>query len=87
MNLHSGLGAGLSTLPLGGAIRWYYVRPRFRAFLENLKITEEQANDGETKHRGVVSCLNRGYWNSSDDSMTPNSDRLLGEVYPGSPAA
>ena len=67
MNFHSGLGAGLSSLPLGGAIRWYYVRPRFRAFLENLKITEDQTNDGWIKHRGVVSCLNRGYWNSSDD--------------------
>ena len=69
MNFHSGLGAGLSSPPLGGAIRWYYVRPRFRAFLENLKITEDQTNDGQTKHRGVVSCLNRGYWNSSDDAI------------------
>ena len=69
MNFHSGLGVGLSSLPLGRAIRWYYVRPRFRAFLENLKITEDQTNDGETKHRGVVSCLNRGYWNSSDDAI------------------
>ena len=69
MNFHSGLGAGLSSLPLGGPIRWHYVRPRFRAFLENLKITEDQDNDGETKHRGVVSCLSRGYWNSSGDSM------------------
>ena len=41
----------------------------------------------ETKHRGVVSCLSRGYWNSSGDSMTPNSYRFLGEVDPGSPAA
>ncbi len=48
---------------------WYYVRPGCRAFLENLKITEDQANVVENRHRGVVSCLIRGYWNSSDTSM------------------
>ncbi len=63
------MGTGLSSLPLGGAIRWYYVRPRFRAFLENLKTTEDQANDGQTKHQGVVSCPNRACWNSSDDAV------------------
>lgn len=69
MNFRSGLGAGLSSLPLGGAKWSYDVRPRYRALPENLNITEDQTNDGETRHRGVVSCLNRGYWNSSDTSM------------------
>ena len=33
------------------------------------RIGKDQTNDGQTKHRGVVSCLNRGYWNSSDDAI------------------
>lgn len=66
MNVHSGLGAGLFPLALSRPYRWYYVRPRFEALLENLTITEDQTNDGHTKHRGIVSCLNRAYWNSSD---------------------
>ena len=52
---------------------WIYVRARFQTFLENLKITPDQAQDGETKHRGVVSSLNRAYWNSSDET----ANRLL----------
>ena len=69
MNFHSGLAATLAPLPLGRPIRWYYVRPRFQALLENLKITEEQAKDGQVKHQGIVSCLNRAYWNSRDDAI------------------
>ena len=56
MNFHSGLGVGLSPLALSQPYRWYYVRPRFETFLDNLKITEDQTTDGHTKHRGIVSC-------------------------------
>ena len=59
MNLYSGLGTGLPPHALGRPYRWYCVRPRFQRFLENLKITEDQAKDGEVKHQGIVSCLNR----------------------------
>ena len=59
----------VQTRLLVGEIRWYCVRPRFREFLENLKITEDQTNDRQNKHRGVVSCLKRGYWNGSDDAF------------------
>lgn len=52
----------------GPGYRWYYVRPRFRAFLENLKITTGQAEDGQIKHQGVVSCLNRSYWNRGNET-------------------
>jgi hypothetical protein len=65
----SGLGL-LSAVP---AYRWAYVRPRFERFLENLKITADQAEDGETKHKGVVGALNRTYWGYSDDG----ANRLL----------
>ncbi len=50
MNFHGGLGTEPASLPLGRTIRPYYVRPRFRAFLEDLKITKDQADDGETKN-------------------------------------
>lgn len=50
------------------ALSWQFVRRRFEQFLENIKITAEQAEDGETKHKGVVSSLNRAYWDQSDDS-------------------
>lgn len=50
------------------AYRWAYVRPRFKQFLENLEITADQAEDGETKHKGVVSVLNRAYWGNRSDT-------------------
>jgi len=37
------------------------VSERFNAFLENLKLTSEQAEDGKTKYKGVTSCLNAHY--------------------------
>ena len=49
MNFHSGLGAGLSPLALSRPYRWYYVRRRFEALLDNLTITEDQTNDAHTK--------------------------------------
>ncbi len=48
--------------------RWIYVRRRFQVLLENLKITAEQAEDGEAKHKGVTACLNRAYWNHSSET-------------------
>jgi hypothetical protein len=38
------------------------VRRRFSQFLENLKITAAQAEDGETKQKRVVALLNQAYW-------------------------
>jgi hypothetical protein len=51
--------------------KWYYVTRRFSRLLENLQITVEQAEDGNTKQAGVRACLNRNYWGSS--SETANS--------------
>ena len=45
---------------------WWYVRRRFELLLDELNLTTEQANDGETKCRGVLSCLDRDYWSGSD---------------------
>jgi hypothetical protein len=47
-------------------LRWSFVRQRFTHALENLKITEDQAQDGHKKLDGVVACLNRTYWGLSD---------------------
>ena len=33
----------------------------FPSVFENLKITEDRTNDDQTRHRDVVSCLNRDY--------------------------
>ena len=66
MNLHTGLASGLPALMQGPPYRWYYVRPRFQAFLDNLAITEDQASDGQVMHQGIVSSLNRADWNTRD---------------------
>jgi hypothetical protein len=63
------------TAPLFGLSinRWAYVRRRFEVFLGNLKITHAQQEDGETKHKGVVACLNRAYRGTSNETQ----NRLL----------
>ena len=60
MNYLSGTSilGSLVPAPLG---RWAYVRPRFQGLLESLKITADQAEDGETKHKGVLAALNATY--------------------------
>ena len=69
MNIYGALmGTGPAPLAPGPLSRWYYVRPRFRAFLQNLTITENQARDGQIKHRGIVYCLNRAYWDIRDNT-------------------
>lgn len=44
------------------------VNQRFNAFLSNLRLTETQIKDGQTKHKGVRACLNRAYYNSNSES-------------------
>jgi len=61
----------LGLVPPSSAVltyRWAYVRPRFERLLESLKITADQAEDGETKHKGVVSALNRAYYGNRHDT-------------------
>lgn len=79
----SAIGTGFATrILLGDSARpsssgfvphWAFVRRRFEFFLENLKITANQAENGETNQRGVVACLNRAYWNSGHET----ANRLL----------
>jgi Second Messenger Oligonucleotide or Dinucleotide Synthetase domain len=60
-------GASPFPTPLSAAApasRWAYVRSRFERFLENLRITADQAEDGEKKRESVVGLLNRTYWDN-----------------------
>ena len=56
-------------VPAFPTYRWAYVRQRFEGLLENLKITTDQVEDGETKHKGVVAALNRIYWGHAGDTV------------------
>lgn len=58
-------------LGVPSVLRWQYVRWRFKAFIDNLAITQAQREDGETKQAGVRACLNRHYYGYS--SETANS--------------
>lgn len=50
---------------------WIHVTRRFEAFQANVALTPNQIADGETKYKGVVSCLNAAYW--GHNSQTLNS--------------
>ncbi len=45
---------------------WTYVRRRFQSCLGNLALTDNQIIDGRTKLGGIVSSLNRSYWDTTD---------------------
>lgn len=66
------LASGLASLPVAPALAtasmWIYVTERFKAFQENLSLTSKQVQDGETKYRGVVSCLNVAYWGHNSET-------------------
>src|SRR5262249_42460005 len=60
---------GLSTLsPVPAQPQWIAVRQRFQKFHDNLALTPIQYLDGVTKRKGVVSCLNRHYYDHGSDS-------------------
>lgn len=50
---------------------WAGVRARFRQFHGNLLLTQDQIDDGVTKHCSIRRCLNRHYYESA--SETDNS--------------
>lgn len=47
---------------------WPFVTKRFIDFLHNIKLTEAQIKDGETKFKGVVSCLNQAYYGTNSET-------------------
>lgn len=44
------------------------VSQRFDAFLNNIKLTDDQIADGQTKNGGVRKCLNTHYWNTASET-------------------
>lgn len=44
------------------------VNERFDKLLVNLKLTQDQIDDGIRKHSGVRNCLNQAYWGENSDS-------------------
>src|SRR5262245_6259460 len=62
------LGGANYNQPAAYTPMWIYVRRRFQMLLGNLQLTQDQVEDGETKHRGVVASLNRAYWNQSEET-------------------
>ncbi len=49
------------------APKWVYVTKRFQTFQDNLALTANQVEDGQTKYKGVVSCLNAAYWGHNSE--------------------
>jgi hypothetical protein len=47
---------------------WIAVTKRFDLFEQNIRLTADQATDGQTKQNGVVSCLNAHYYGSSSET-------------------
>src|SRR5262245_47112338 len=48
--------------------KWVYVTNRFQHLLGNLQLQPDQVNDGETKYKGIVDCLNRAYWGVASET-------------------
>lgn len=64
-----GLASGLAALGvMAEAPKWSFVTKRFTGFLDNIKLTEAQVTDGETKFKGIVSCLNAAYYGTKSES-------------------
>ena len=65
----SGL-ASLAVAPAPAtAPMWIYVTERFKTFQDNLALTANQLEDGNTKCKGVVSCLNAAYWGHNSETL------------------
>lgn len=64
------LGGALASLssPAPAVDQWRYVTGRFKGFLSNITLSDEQLEDGRTKIKGVVKCLNKHYWGIDSDS-------------------
>jgi hypothetical protein len=78
--------SGLAAVPtVAPATQWIYLRRRFGALLNDMRITDWQRQDAETKQAGIRACLNRHYWNVSSEftnSMLIGSWGKLTQVRP-----
>lgn len=46
---------------------WTGVTNRFRVFRDNTRLTDDQVADGVTKSKGIISTLNRAYYDHNDE--------------------
>ena len=60
--------------PAPVSYQWAYVQQRFENFLANITLTKDQIEDGETKIKGVVKCLNTHYYGHNSET----ANHLLG---------
>lgn len=65
-NLMSGLASLVVATP-PPIPTWPYVINRFTGFLNNIKLTDAQVTDGETKFKSIVSCLNVAYYGTNSE--------------------
>lgn len=65
-----GSGLGLMQLTAGtpATPMWSFVIKRFSRFIDNINLTEGQVTDGETKYKGIVSCLNAAYYGTNSET-------------------
>lgn len=61
------LGLAATTAVPTPVQQWVAVRQRFQQFHRNVLLTEVQRDDGITKCRGVVNCLNRHYYGTQSE--------------------
>lgn len=66
----SNVGAGVRLMQLAAATSptWPFVSKRFMSFLDNIRLTEAQVIDGETKFKGIVSRLNAVYYGTDSET-------------------
>jgi len=57
----------MSAIPADDEPKWIYVVRRFTQFLDNLRLTANQVQDGRTKAIGVVSCLDNAFYGGPQD--------------------
>lgn len=68
---HALSGGARPIVPANSVNKWIFVTARFTKFLDNLRLTTDQHNDGMTSQAGIRACLNRYYWEA--ESETANS--------------
>ncbi len=61
------LSQGLSSAPASPG--WRHVIARFTKFMSNVAVTSKQNADGQTQQAGVISCLNRHFWNHGSETL------------------
>jgi len=65
---------------------WNGVTSRFGTFCGNIRLTQEQLDDGFTKSKGIISTLNRAYWGHNDERQR-SVGGVMGKDHAGTAAS